>query len=361
MHKNKWRTVFTKISLLNILGILAALMVAEVSLRPFVTGRGGYLLPTEDSLEKLKNFQDDPSKTVEIRQYQEGYAAAHFAGDGARVTGNEKIENAPTGLIIGDSFVEALQVDDKQVMGSIIERLSREESKPFNVNQYGWGGTSTATYIAVADALIHRWNPKWVTVIYNNNDFNEQALKTGRFWRMDVAPEDLSVKLAPTKRSGDKYDAQLKKIGISSSDIYNLINSSSLLYAAVETYLLFGAPENDSVSPTKKDFTEEKTIAAASIKALKKAYGERLLIVYLPHIKVNSKIEPDEIESILQAVCQNEKVEFVSTRDAMVKELEERKRLSQGFSNTPPGIGHLNLIGHEIVGREIWRAVSKRP
>jgi hypothetical protein len=359
MPKNGWRTKFSKTFFLSLLGVFAALLVAEICLRPFVTGRGGYILPTQDSLEKLRTFEENPAHTVEIRQFQEGFAAAHFTADGARVTGNEKIENAPIGLILGDSFVEAIQVNDNQVFGSVVERLSREAGKPVNVREYGWAGTSTATYLAVADALQQRWNPKWVTIVYNDDDFSKAALQGGRFWLTDVAP-DLSVNITPAKRTADRYDAQLRKVGLSSNSLYNLVNSSSLAYAAIEKYLLFGNPKSELANPQKMDFAEEKMVATASVRALKKAYGDKLLIVYISHVTVISPKESDEIEGLLRTACQDEQVEFVSTRPEMLAQLENNKRLSQGFSNTPPSIGHLNSFGHEIVGQAIWNAVSKR-
>src|ERR1700722_14613160 len=108
------------------LGVLAAALVFELMLRPFVAG---------------SNHSAGPVRT--IRSYFEGTSVAHFEPDGLgtygnRLTGNSPLAGAPEGLIVGDSHVVAQAVRDEETMGAVIERLSRADGRPLNVHQYGW-------------------------------------------------------------------------------------------------------------------------------------------------------------------------------------------------------------------------------
>ncbi|MEP7076301.1 MAG: hypothetical protein ABI878_10870 [Acidobacteriota bacterium] len=117
MRRSIWKASCAKALLVNLLGVIAALIVMELALRPFATSKGKLPAPTQNALLNLRNFKEDPGRDIEIRQFQEGASVAHFKSDGSRSTGNDLLENTPTGIIIGDSFVEALQVNDKETMG----------------------------------------------------------------------------------------------------------------------------------------------------------------------------------------------------------------------------------------------------
>jgi hypothetical protein len=64
---------------------------------------------------------------VTIKQYDEGVSSASFAWDNARLTDNPVIPGAAYGLIVGDSYVQALQLNDGQTVGSILERRLRHD------------------------------------------------------------------------------------------------------------------------------------------------------------------------------------------------------------------------------------------
>jgi hypothetical protein len=351
--------------IVNFLGAVGAVLVAEICLSFFSSEKGRIPVPVADALPAIANFSEETNKVVKVKQFSEGFGVAHFNSDGSRSTGNDLINDAPTGLIIGDSFVEALQVDDRDTMGAVIERTSRSELWPVNVRQFGWGGTSSATYLAIANSVKKRWNPRWVSVLFNEDDFTEEAISGGRFWKMEIDPIDSTLRTIPVERTGSRFDSVLSKVGLTSGDLRELLNHSNLAYLAVEKYLLSGnAGGAESSKPTAADklqtLNKAKTIAKAVIRGLKVAYGEELLIVYVPQISVTSSLEPDTTESILAEVCYQEKVQFISARRALLGLRERRGVLGEGFSNTLPGYGHLNELGHQAVGQEIWRAVSER-
>jgi hypothetical protein len=102
-------------------------------------------------------------------------------------------------------------------------------------------------------------------------------------------------------------------------------------------------------------------VPRASVLGLKRAFGGRLLVVYAPQVlgPAHYSVEPTETE--LQRLCAEEGVAFLSVRERLERDRNHYSRLSRGFHNTAPGVGHFNAIGHRIIGEEIWRYICDRP
>ncbi|MFN2455527.1 MAG: hypothetical protein ABR577_15050 [Pyrinomonadaceae bacterium] len=332
----------------SILGAIAALLVLEVSLRPFVSPENGR--------------PDSPS---EIRQYREGIATSHFAADGSRLTGNPEISGAETVLILGDSHIEAVHVGDQSTMGSVLERLARSSGHPLNVKQFGWSGVAAPMFMAEAAHLL-QLNPARVIVTLNRTDLGDEPLLTAHFWRMKIQP-DMSVKLIdahilPPTATGVRL--WLRDHGLTPSNIIGtMAQKSSLAEELIHRYAeINGEATGEMGSETRAETkapTEAGKIAQASVRGLKEAYGDKLLIAYLPHdVLATNGYQLDEEESFLQAACREEGVRYVSLREAMIAERDNYHRLSRGFENTSLGIGHLNETGHRIAAQVFWQALG---
>ena len=162
-------------------GIIAALAVLEVGLRPLATADLPPLArPAADSLG---------SPVVTSRQLEEGIAESHFSSAGARLTGNPTIPGAPLIVILGDSHVVAREVTDVETMGSWVERLARAENYSINVRQYGWRGASPPQYLMVARDVMSHWHPAQVVVVLDGDDLGPDPLNR-RFPRMRIGKND---------------------------------------------------------------------------------------------------------------------------------------------------------------------------
>lgn len=311
------------------------MLVAEIALRPFATNSVSRAISRE-----------------EVRQYYEGTSTAHFLPDGARSTGNAVIPGARVGMILGDSHVDAVQVNDEKTMGSVLERALRAQGESYNVCQYGWSGVAAPMYMAMADALLREHNPAWVAVTINERDLGTEPLASAWAWRMKINP-DTSVSLV---------DASPK----ASTGIYmNMMNAarshSSLFSVAVETGSKImasqSAGEKENAN-SQEDNSETALVPRATVRGLKQAYGPRLFIVYIARVGAVGGTAPDDVETRLLDACREEGITCASTRAAMIADRDNFFRLSRGFHNTAPGTGHLNEVGHELVAREIWRVLS---
>jgi hypothetical protein len=321
-----------------VLGILAAALCFELGLRPFVTGW---------------NQSAGPVRT--IRTYVEGLSVAHFEPDGLgtygnRLTGNPPLADAPEGLIIGDSHVVAQAVRDKETMGAVVERLSRDVGRPLNVRQYGWTSANAPTYLASAEPLLRARNPAWVAVILNASNISVEALITRQNWRMEVNSDD-SFRLIDMRAPQ------------SHSWLQNMRQQMGRSALALALWRRFGLFQNQASN--EKPFNPPLTRDAArvpriTVLGLKKAYGTRLLMVYAPALFGTRYDSVDPVENELLALCAREEVACISAHEAMARERYEHFLLGRGFNNTAPGAGHFNATGHRIIGQEIWRYLSAR-
>lgn len=100
-------------------------------------------------------------------------------------------------------------------------------------------------------------------------------------------------------------------------------------------------------------------VPRAAVKALAKAYGPGLLVVYTADVRVTGGERADQGEARLLAACAKQRVRCVSMRQTMLAARREG-HVVRGFPTTTLGVGHLNAKGHELVGRAIWKEIRGR-
>ena len=330
-HRREYRW-----SLRCALGVLAAALLFEIGLRPFVADW---------------NYPAGAVRTT--RNYTEGLSVAHFEADGLgqlgnRLTGNPPLPGAAEGLIVGDSHVAAQAVRDEQTMGAVIERLSRAAGHPLNVRQYGWPSANAPTFLAAAESLLQRRNPAWVAVVLNAYNVSAQVTTSGN-WRMELAPDDsfrlIEVRPPPSTgwRNTARQWAVRSTLGIALWHRLGLIQNRLAPNAIAEQD--HGSEANARV-------------LRATVLGLKQAYGARLLIVYTPSLLGAGHISVWPTETEVQGLCAEEHVACLFVGAALEQDRIEHFQLSRGFHNTAPGVGHFNAIGHRIIGEEVWRYLS---
>jgi hypothetical protein len=320
------------------LGVLMAGALFEAALRPIVADWSRLGVRT-------------------IRNYFEGLSCAHFEADGlgeieTRLTGNPRLSGAAEGMIIGDSHVVAYAVRDKDTMGSVVERLSRAAGRPLNVRQYGWRGASSPTFLASAESLLRAGSPSWVAVVLNFYNIGVNALVARGGWRMEVAP-DYSFHLIDGRPPGHTRWRQT---------LAPLVGHSTLFLGLEQRLGLFQtrlAQENYANRQKRESALDEEAarVPRATVLGLKRAFGGRLLVVYAPQVLGPCHYSVGPAETELQQLCAAEGVAFLSVRERLERDRNHYSRLSRGFHNTAPGVGHFNAIGHRIIGEEIWRYI----
>jgi hypothetical protein len=325
-------------------GVVAALAVLEVGLRPLATADLPPLArPAADSFG---------APVVTSRQLEEGIAESHFSSAGARLTGNPVVAGAPLVVILGDSHVVAREVGDTQTMGAWVERLARRDRSPVNVRQYGWRGASPPQYLMVAHDVMEHWHPSQVVIVLDGDDLGPDPLNR-QFPRMRIGRNDVA-QLVRGPRRDDPLAASVHHR-------FTLATLARIRWQRV----VERAPK--SLRPWLSPPTETNgTTPAASlvaavprveVKALARAFGQNLLIVYTADVRAAGGYKPDAGEERLLTACSAQHVRCVSMRPLMLA-ARRAGYVVRGFSTTTLGVGHMNAMGHELVGREIWRELG---
>jgi len=281
----------------------------------------------------------------------EGIATSHFSPSRARLTGRVPAADAPWIVIMGDSFVEALQLNDSETMGAVVERLSLA-SNPVNVRQYGWPGASPAKYALEGTDVLRLWNPRMVAVIANANGFRTAALGThwtkaqirgGSFLIQPVAPDRLTlpVRLWFVMRH---------------SALFELVTSRFVLDISPE---IPGLHTFHSTAEAAQGTPSDAEVLPMMVRLLKQTYGDRLFLVYAAEPALTStQPEREETETLLE--CRLQGVRCASTGPFLRDALLSLQYFGSGFSNSAPEKGHYNANGHHLVGELIWSEYRSR-
>ncbi len=312
----------------SIVGLCAGLLLCEVIARSFTSP-----------------LDAQPSK-----YYKEGISVFTRDADQRRHTGSDWLQGAASGLILGDSHVDAQQVNDDETMGSVIERAARASGVPLNIVQYGWGAEGLAAYLGFGPELRDKWRPTWTAIVVNEGDFNDNALG-GVAWTMSIDPAgqiELDDNREPPPTSGPRYWLR------------GIFQRSALLTAAYprlkEIRPTWGSGnhgEPDLATPSEQTVQ----VPRPALRQLKVVFGERLLLLYLPIVGLTPLAHDEAKEAQLMAACAEEGLRCISVRPEMVR-LRDAHDIARGFENTLPGTGHLNALGHRVAGEAIWNHVK---
>jgi len=330
-------------------GVFTALVAVELGLRLFVTPGS---TPRPDV---AKDSFDAPS--FARRQIEEGVATSHFSLFGARLTGNKPLRSMAPTVILGDSYVAAEQVGDEETMGAWLERLARASNMPLDVRQFGWLGASPAEYLLVADEIRRQWNPGQVFIVLSANDFDNNAL----------------VLAQPSLRVSPHGDVRIVGGGIAPLSgkpprgfaLVTLFRHRWLLlsrrYAPRPTTPVVPttvADVNPAAPPDPlPDSLEYERAPEAIVRALHEAYGPSVTLVYLAEVRLKGDDKAPAIEAGFVAACARVQARCVSTRRAM-QAAYRAGRVGHGAGIALLGNGHLNAVGHEVVGRIMWDAMA---
>jgi hypothetical protein len=315
----------------------------------------------------------------ETRQYAEGTSVARYANPDPpplswRMTGNESIAGAPTIVIIGDSYMAARHVSDQGVVASWIERWSRERGRPLNVRQYGIFGASAPSFAGFASRLLERWHPEHVIVVLTSNDLEPDAFVKSPYWRVTVgsdgAPAIVEAPHGPPGTALGPLREAFRAARLRSS----LAEVLTMRWDSVQR--AHAAPPRKAPAIVPEPARPPKTVAAArvvatpppraesgreqdlrvarvSVSLLKRAYGSRLLIAFLPEVTIRTDRPPTREELELARLCRAEGIPYASGHDAFMR-MRDRFVYSRGFHNTQPGHGHLNERGQRAFAEIVW-------
>ncbi len=303
-----------------------------------------------DAKPLAEDYVGAPIRT--IRYFSEGIATSHFTPSRARLTGNAPVAGAPYVVIMGNSFVEALQVPDLDTMGSVVERLSRDDGHPVNVRQYGWSGASPPKYALEAGSVERLWHPRMVVVVVHRDDFGPAALRT--HWSLAAINDGvISCSLVPAETSS--LQARIAQ-GVSHIGILNFAMRRFVLdlLPGIESLFQRALPNVPNLP-----IISDEEITHELLQSLKQAYGPKLFVIYAAEPDLKNP-ELGNVEATMLRNCYELGIRCDSTGDAARKAILQGTGFLNGFLNTAPAEGHYNSEGHRIVGNVIWNEYTRR-
>lgn len=294
----------------------------------------------------------------------EGFGGSRFGKWGVAAISNICNRNEGKVVLWGDSFVEALQVDDDKKMAQQVSRLLVEKGQT-NLLAVGAGlsGQSCADYLLKISVYEKQMSPvaAHVVVIGQIEDlFPDQP--TALFARF-VSKPDLHI--VPTELynpSRLKWQAYCWGSQSHANGLLSVLRSCSS-----------GADLRFKMGPIKKVVQKEQNQKSAAdlevwfgfyAREFKLVTDKPLILVYVPttpRLEGNRWIlsdEDDDAARCMERIFRQQGWTVINMKDRFDVYFAGTGSVPRGFSNTQPGAGHLNEAGHRLVAEAVSDALA---
>jgi hypothetical protein len=295
----------------------------------------------------------------------EGYGVTRFLANGEISTPQDS--GRLTVVVLGDSYTEALQVNDDQKFVSVAEGILHEHGQDMNLRNLGASGRCIADYIYIAPFVRRIYAPDIIVLQVTETDFTESMdISRQNYFVVDGA----SVSLV---RNENYYVFNLDLRNMLYSTGLGSLANYKLTPLVKEQRLRFAmaaAAQNQegesAVAPADSDsegagFDEfnsaifSSTMVQAQVDSLMEAYpGVKLIFLVIPSTPIvqgENLIVSDKSDDLLvEALGEASELPVLYPRDEFVELYTRYEKLPRGFFNTLPGSGHLNPDGNFAVG-----------
>jgi hypothetical protein len=278
----------------------------------------------------------------------EGNGTGHYVEDGVR--GGGLTWDGPTVLVVGDSFTEALHVDDEDTFVARAAKMLHSKGANMRLLNLGIAGQRTPSYVELADAYVTRFTPAWTVVVLNGEDLTADMFATsGSYFCVGAKGEPLKLERVPLDSGG----SALRKAWRATKSSSALVQRASLqgvgFLGEMKTTHFFRAEARPITAPPLR--ASDYPIAQA-IDLLFRAYRDRLSIVFLADYSESSPASVSDVEHAVLQACRARQRSCVSTRDEN-QQFVGTGDVPYGHPNVGRNVGHLNTRGHEAVANTI--------
>lgn len=385
--KHRLKPVFFSVTLV-FASLLAGGLIAELALRGLGVSFASFHRPDDRLGLRLR-------ENAQGQFTSEGFAQVRINSAGFR--DRERIQQKPPGsfriAILGDSNVEALQVDYKDTFSALLERhltgcLSLA-GRPIEVLNFGVSSYGTAQQLLTFRHVARAYSPDLVVSAgFMGNDIrnNSQELETDKvrpFFVVNgdgLAEDNSFANSAEFKRRTGRLRVFLDKLRVLRvvqlayhfKDRVELIAGASALKPADAVKSTdsdaFEVGLDDEVysEPKSKAWLDAWVVTERILEAMSKevaAANAKLLIMTL---STGIQVHPDPAlrrrffdarghgdefypDRRIETIASKLNVDSLSLAPQIQRIAEREKTFFHGFSNTRLGTGHLNQAGHRVV------------
>lgn len=295
-----------------------------------------------------------------LRFHSEGWGTSHFAEHGIVGTKQGPAADDRTVVIWGDSYVEAVHVDDSTKMHNQFNRLWQKKHPDSPLRAY-----------AVGQAGYHMFDYLKLMPKFGDNLGDVQAHVIVLHTPSDLYPPKPGQLERPVSQQVQAY-SQPKPLAmrwrepwrdLELSALWILVRDSKGVKLRWQPGAIADAPQ-PAADPAP--WNPEPSYWGDLLTELKQRADAPVTILYLPTVPFledGQLIVEDENESLMTKfaeACHEHGIGFVSMRDTLIEAYHKHGRIPRGFANTLPGRGHLNDLGHAVVAHKLTELMEER-
>lgn len=339
------------------LGFLASCLVAWAAGALFLDR----IPPTiSDPVTKLQVYPQD----APIQYRSEGWATSRNDAHGMNNGGMTSLESEHPVIIWGDSFVQALQVEDNAKMNAVLTSLCTEAEEKCSGVGIGWFADAVADY--------------YFKMQHYSEIIGKEATHVILFGQIqDILPGSRShcrnefIKEKDGYRFIEKTCPPHNRFAAIAQLLYDMrlawLSHTLSLARKTQTQLHLPISRSKTASPPPPEAPLEAW--HFMLDSFNKLTNGRLIFVYAPEtpypdntMKGNSMVTMDPnqpLVSSFQAVCEAKGITFLNMQQHFATLYEKEHRFPRGFADTVPWKGHLNSHGHRLIAKAIFQALRQ--
>lgn len=257
-------------------------------------------------------------------------------------------------LLLGDSFAEALQVPRARNFQSVAERLL----PGWEIVNVGLSGRNPIQYADWLDEFGVQLGPEAVLVQINDGDIDDLSFA--------LAHPGSNGMMEAAGSENERGLRRLAHVALQRSALTTLVYRRIKLLTGYErtrlahrfTHLAAAAVEserNPPIDPRIGPMMDE-------LYRRMSAHGIPIVFVYIPGIDYFARPcaprYPERREFFREFIARNH-ARWIDPTDAFCGEFHRTGQPVHGFANSVAGSGHINRIGHRILGEEIAPVLGK--
>ncbi len=290
------------------------------------------------------------------RERSEGWAKSQFGQYDIIGIHDVSIITSPAIVIWGDSYVEALQVEQKERMQEKLKSLWRANG----INNYtafgiGNSGENIADYyfkIPRYEKLCPTIVAHFIVITSLDDILPDQPLHNGAAFTSKPAYQFIDRHRQPEFRQAKEV---LNKFGL------DFIWQPARSFAKDKKLQFLPGLRNIGLQHTENVSAKDCDKAFAFIaNALRHQTVKPVFIVYCPELPriMDGKVRYEDVDadiiSVFARECKNSGIGFIDMSQELRKYYHETGAFPRGFKNSIPSEGHLNAGGHDLIAKAIY-------
>lgn len=288
----------------------------------------------------------------------------------------------PRVMFIGNSFTEALQVDDAAKYTELVEASARQSGVHFTSVNMAMAGLSPVQAVADLQALVALYKPDVVVLqaaadafvassLVPRGPVNSAGLRTRADGELEIVRTDARRPPSAARDLLIRYRLFSAAARVQSTVSSMIEQESGMTVASAATLAdapagaLRAAAEDgggDAYRARVRFLVEQAT-------AHSRAAGARTIVLSIPavprirdghrYLTVSDVQYGPEHQQALTAACAQAGVELVDPTPAFVSYFTATRHYPFGFHNSSPGDGHLNGAGHRLIAQDLLPAIVR--